>query len=216
MAAPIVILGTLDLFMNGLDHAIERLTRALAIAGGWTLIALSVATVVSAVLRKFFNTSLQGVDEYGGYVLAIVGAIGFSHALVKRAHVRIEILRQPLSPRGQAIVDMVALLALLFTAVVLVWVAAGVVSSTVSMNALSNTPLRTPLVIPQSIWAGALGLFALVCLILAVRCAAALVRGDVDFVRKRLGSETIDEEVTRVLDDLDKRGGIDTAKESGS
>ncbi|RAI02010.1 hypothetical protein DLJ53_11540 [Acuticoccus sediminis] len=200
--------------MTAFDHWIEKLTRSLAIIGGWVLIALSLATVVSAILRKFFNTSIQGVDEYGGYILAIVGAIGFSHALVKRAHVRIEILRQPLRPAGQAAVDMVALVALLITACILVWVASTVVSSTVSMNALSNTPLRTPLVIPQSIWAGALGLFALICLVLTVRCVAALVRGDVDFVRRRLGSETIDEEVTRVLDDLEKRGGAESAGEA--
>ncbi|WMS43546.1 TRAP transporter small permease [Acuticoccus sp. MNP-M23] len=192
--------------MNGLDHAIEKVTRTLCIAGGWVLIALSLATVASAILRKFFGTSLQGVDEYGGYILAVVAAIGFSHALVKRAHVRIELLRQPLPPRAQALVDLFALLALLFTAIVLVWVAIGVVRSTVAMDALSNTPLRTPLVIPQSIWAGALGFFALISLILFVRCVAAFIRGDIDFVRRRLGSETLDEEITRVKGDLAARG----------
>jgi hypothetical protein len=37
-----------------------------------------VATCVEMVSRKLFNYNLQGIDEIGGYTLAVTSAIGFS------------------------------------------------------------------------------------------------------------------------------------------
>ena len=42
------------------------------------------ATCVEMVTRKLFNFSLQGVDEVGGYTLAVTSALGFSYTLLAR------------------------------------------------------------------------------------------------------------------------------------
>ena len=42
------------------------------------------------IARKLFSYSLQGVDEIGGYVVAITGTFGFAYALINRTHTRIE------------------------------------------------------------------------------------------------------------------------------
>ena len=44
------------------------------------------------IARKLFNHSLQGVDEIGGYVVAIIGTFGMALAAVERAHTRIDVL----------------------------------------------------------------------------------------------------------------------------
>ena len=68
-------------FTRALRGAIEFAT----LACGWWLIALSVATCVEMVGRKLFGFSLQGVDELGGYTLAVTSAIGFSYTLLLKA-----------------------------------------------------------------------------------------------------------------------------------
>lgn len=198
--------------MNGLDAALARFFRVLCLAGGWLLLALSGVTVVSAVTRKYLNISVQGVDEYGGYILATVAAVGFSYALIERAHIRIEIVRAPLGRVAQAILDMVALLSLVVTSLLLVWVSSVVLGDSIALNALSNTPLRTPLVVPQSIWVGGLAMFAGLCCLLFVRCLLAMARRDWDFVRNRVGSESVEEEVSREIETF-KRRNMDANRE---
>ena len=51
------------------------------------------ATCVEMVTRKLFNFSLQGVDEIGGYTLAVTSALGlFVHAAGTRGHTRVDFL----------------------------------------------------------------------------------------------------------------------------
>jgi TRAP-type C4-dicarboxylate transport system permease small subunit len=172
---------------------------------------LALAIVVSSLLRKYLSVSIQGLDEIGGYVLAIVAAIGFSLALLERAHIRIEIVRSLLPRPAQAFLDLLALASLIFSALVLLWLGAQVLEQSVSMGAVAGTALRTPLVYPQSIWVAALGLFAFLTLYLAARCIAAMGRRDWDFVRQRLGGEDIGDEVAREMEDVRRRAAAQGA-----
>lgn len=187
------------------DAALLRLVRGLSLAGGWALLLLSLAIVASSLLRKYLSVTIQGLDEMGGYALAIVASIGFSLALLERAHIRIEIVRSALPRRSQAFLDLLALATMIFSALILFWLGAMVAAQSVSMGAVASTTLRTPLIYPQALWVGALGLFAFIAIYLAVRCIAAMLRGDWDFVRQRLGSEDIKDEVARELEDARRR-----------
>ena len=69
---------------------------------GLAFLVLAVAVTAETIMRKVFNQSLQGVDELGGYILALAGAMSFSVALVARAHIRIDIVHDHL-PRGAAL-----------------------------------------------------------------------------------------------------------------
>ena len=190
------------------DAALLRFVRLLSVAGGWTLLILAMAIVVSSVFRKYFSISIQGLDEIGGYVLAIVGAIGFSLTFLERAHIRIEIVRSCL-PRGwQAALDMLALSTMIFSALVLFWLGLLVAEQSVAMGAVAATLLRTPLIYPQLLWVGALGLFSFVTIYVALRCIPAVLRRDWDFVRERLGSEDIADEVARELADARRRSAL--------
>ena len=63
--------------------------RVGAIVGGWALMAISIATCVEVLGRKYFSFSFRGLDEIGGYMLAGVSAFGFAYALSKRSHMRV-------------------------------------------------------------------------------------------------------------------------------
>ncbi len=192
--------------MTRIDAALLRFVRLLSLAGGWTLMLLAMAIVVSSLGRKYFSISIQGIDEIGGYVLAIVGAIGFSLTFLERAHIRTEIVRARLPNGGQAMLDLLALSTLIFSAFVLFWLGWQVLDVSVRMGAVAATALSTPLVYPQSLWVAALGLFLFVTIYVALRCMSAVLRRDWDFVRHRLGSEDVADEVSRELEDAKRRG----------
>ena len=52
---------------------IRKLNVSFAIFGGYILLLLSFLIVTEIVARKFFSYSLQGIDEIGGYVVAVTG-----------------------------------------------------------------------------------------------------------------------------------------------
>ena len=98
--------------MRSDETLIRKVTDHLAVMAGWGLVGLCFFITLSALLRKTLNISLQGADEYGGYLLAIVCAFGFSYALLERAHIRISVLRDKLGRRTRAFLDLLAIMSL--------------------------------------------------------------------------------------------------------
>ena len=153
--------------MNSLISRIRWMNDRLAIGVGLILLACVVFTLLEIVARRL-GGSLGGVDEISGYVMAVTTSWGISYALTEQAHVRIDLLRQRLVPLGRAIFDVVSLLCLAATAIVVAWQGWGVLEKTLSTGARANTPLETPLWIPQSLWWAGWVWFALSASILLI------------------------------------------------
>ena len=128
--------------------------------------------------RKFFLYSTAGVDEIGGYVLAVSAAVGFAYGVVSRAHVRVDLFlaRCPAGLRG--ILEFFAALGMAMFAYWLLWRTIYVLIRTISLNARASTPLHTPLIYPQGAWTIALALFALVATIALWRALGNMLRGE--------------------------------------
>ena len=77
---------------NLFTRSLQAVVEFFAIVCGWWLMALSALTCVEMLGRKVFGFSLQGVDEIGSYTFAVVGAFGFSYALMTRGHTRVDFL----------------------------------------------------------------------------------------------------------------------------
>ena len=166
----------------------RRLVDRLSILAGWTLIVYCFAVGVEIVGRRFLGFSLQGVDEIGGYLMAVLVAVGFSCALYSQAHIRIDLLLSYL-PRALTMwLNVAALAVLVVFAVFLVWRAWIVLEQTYSMQAVSSTPLLTPLVVPQSLWVGGLMLFVIATLAHFVRALRHGLRGEAAEVAKLVGT----------------------------
>lgn len=172
------------------------------------MIALCVFIVVSALARKFFSIGLQGADEYGGYLLAISAAFGFSFGVLERSHVRVGLLRDALPAPLKAIFDLAALAVLLVFAVNLLVAGWSVVSTTFSMDARATTALQTPLVIPQAIWVLAFVLFVLTCAMQLGRGLRAFLRRDWALIDAELGTKGTEEEVEEELRALKDRAPV--------
>lgn len=177
------------------SRALERAVDILVLAAGWWLIALSVLTCVEMVTRKLFSFSLQGIDEVGGYTLAIVSAIGFSYTLISRGHTRIDFLIGKLPARARAALNTLAMLTLAGMAVFAVWRGWVVVSESIEFQSHATTPLQTPMWLPQSMWLVGWALFMVVALYMAWHSLWLLLHGSFDELNARYGPQTLEEEI---------------------
>lgn len=163
--------------MTSLVNLLRRINDRIAIAVGLVLLACVVFTLIEIIARRL-GGSLGGVDEISGYVMAVTTSWGISYALTEQAHVRIDLLRQRLVPLGRAIFDILSLLCLSGTAIVVAWRGWGVLEKTLSTGARANTPLETPLWIPQTLWWAGWVWFALSASILLVSVLVKFLASD--------------------------------------
>jgi TRAP-type C4-dicarboxylate transport system permease small subunit len=185
-------------FAESLKKALQRV----AIFAGWILLALCVFIVVATVLRKFFDISIQGANEYGGYLLAVSMGLGFAYAVLDRAHIRITIVRDMFSDKVKSALDLFAMAVLTVFAANITHSAFAVFSTSWRMSARATSALQTPLSIPQSLWMLSLLFFTLTCAALAVNGAIAFARKDWRFVDTFLGTRSTDEEIKEELREI--------------
>ncbi len=177
---------------------LTRLARTLSRVAVWVGGALTFASVLlitfEVIARRFFGVSMGGADELSGYAFAISITWAFAFTVLERANVRIDVLYQYLPVRVTAFLDWLSLVALGVFAVYLSYYGSLVALTSWEQNSAANTPLATPLWIPQILWAAGLVWFVVVLLLMLVRSSAALVTGDLDLVKALAGMKTAAEE----------------------
>ncbi|MBY6092576.1 TRAP transporter small permease subunit [Maritimibacter alkaliphilus] len=188
----------------------KRLLDLATLAAGAALLGLAFLTAFEVLLRKFFNQSLAGVDEIGGYVYAIGGAVGFIAAYAANAHIRINLIVARFGPLPRLILNLISHGLLLLYAGLLTWRAAAQWLRSYELEALAPTPLRTPLILPQGLWLICLAIFTLVILVKLGSTLALLVRGgDIPAAAQSLDIGDTDDETRAELASLDRRRAQD-------
>ncbi|MGQ0663820.1 MAG: TRAP transporter small permease subunit [Pseudomonadota bacterium] len=180
------------------QRLIVPVVRWAAILCGYGLLLFALATGAEIIGRKVFAFSLLGVDEFGGYMLAIMSAVGFSYTLLQRGHTRIDIFMRPLPARMQAALNLLAALSLAGYAVFMVWRGWFVLGESIEFKSISGTPLQTPLWQPQGIWEIGLVLFAAIACLLAGHAVVLMFR-DSRRLNALYGPPTIREEIEAEL-----------------
>ena len=171
------------------------------------ILALSVVVVINIFLRKMFSFSLQGVDEYGGYCLALAASIGFSQAAFDRAHIRIDVVTSHFPLRLRAVFDVLALLALNATGWFIALQGFGVLQASFVVGAQATSVLRTPLAYPQGLWVAALLWFCLVLSIQVLRAVVTLLLADWTGIVDNFGVPDVDQEVRQEIEAARRRVG---------
>lgn len=161
--------------MAPLIGLLRKINDGVAIGVGLALLACVVFTLIEIVLRRL-GGSLGGVDEISGYVMAVTTSWGIGYALTERAHVRIDLLRTTLFPAGRALFDAIAMGCLAATAIVVAYRGWSVLEKTLATGARANTPLETPLWLPQSLWWAGWVWFALSASLLMLAILTNLVQ----------------------------------------
>ena len=176
-------------------RVLERIARGGAWIGGLGLLLVSWLIVVDLAARKLFGVSLGGADELAGYVLAIASAWAFPITLLRRSHIRVDVVYTHLSPRSRVWLDLFALACLGLFVGVLTYHAWFVLADSIAFQSVSNTPLQIPQWIPQSLWFAGYAFFLLTVVVLAACALAQFTRGRWQAVNGLIGIPSMEEEI---------------------
>ncbi len=188
-------MNAIKLLLNNLMNRLEKISHFSVIVSGILLFA-SVAIISFEVLvRKLFTYSIGGADELSSYILITASTWAFAYALFQKAHIRIDILYEKFSRKARSILDLIALLFLMIFTLPLTYFAYEVLHTSIRKASTANTPLQTPLWIPQLLWfAGLLGF----CLVIGLFITSTIVHflvNDLEALGRLSGVTTLEESI---------------------
>ncbi|MBY6059540.1 TRAP transporter small permease subunit [Leisingera daeponensis] len=181
-----------------LDHLLAQVAKAGKVAtwvSGFALVLVSLMVAAEVLLRKFFSVTLGGMDEITGYVLAVSVSWTLAYALTEKAHIRIDVLYNLVSARFRGLLDLLSLASLTALMFTVTYWAGKLLLTTLKFGSTSNSALQTPLWIPQALWVAGFLFFSFTLLLLVLRAAAFVLRGNVSGVSQIVGIRSVADEV---------------------
>jgi TRAP-type C4-dicarboxylate transport system permease small subunit len=188
---------------------LKRLDNITNIIFGGIFLLLSLLIVLETLLRKFFNLSLQGIDELSGYALALGACLAFSSALIGRSHMRIDLLYSKYPTWLRSLFNLLSIISLSLFACFLFYVSWQIIQETQEYGSTAPTAWSTPLIWPQGAWFAALALFSLISLLLVGKAMLLLFNKDLKQLNQQFGPKGVLEEVAQEMDDFNSRSQND-------
>ena len=181
--------------MERLVRLADRFSTWAAWVGGLILFATSIMIAIEVVLRKIFAISMGGADELSNYALAISSSWTFGYALFRKAHIRIDVFYVRLPRRLRQALDVLSLALFGLCTLVVSYFAFRVLLTSIQRSSIANTPLATPLWIPQGLWFAGILTLTLMVFILLAGTICRLWTGDASGAQSLAGASTIKEEI---------------------
>ena len=169
-----------------------------ALVAGYALLVQAIMTAIEIVGR---NKGLSDFD--GGHVATPPSSrpcAGFGYAALTRTHTRVDIVLRLLPRQIRGLIHLAAIVVLLGIALSMLWYAYSALDETLLYGSIANSPLETPLWIPQSLWLAGFVTFAVVTVLMTWRAIALLLRKDFATLDHEFGTLTPDEEIAAVQD----------------
>lgn len=173
----------------------ETISQVGAWVSGCILFGISILITIEVILRKVFSISMGGADEISGYAMAISCSWAFAYALFRKAHIRIDVLYVKFPQSVRYILDIASLVLFGLYMSVFSYYSFQVFLTSFSRNSTANTPLHTPLWIPQLIWASGLIMFTITIYLLLAGTITHLIRKDGTAAQQLSGATTLEEEI---------------------
>lgn len=174
--------------------------RWMGYAAGWGFIAISALITFDVLARRFLGFSSQATTELSGYALAFGIAWGLAHTLSMRAHVRIDLL---VNRFPEAIRYWLHVASLAFLCVFVGYMFYGawlLVDESVLFGATDISILRTPLAIPQGLWAFGIGVMLLLIVAMLLETTCLVLAGRGAEAEAMLHTRTYEEEAAEALE----------------
>lgn len=181
-------------------QVLEWLSRRAMWVAGFCYLLITVLICFDIFARQLLGFSTESTIELTGYLMAVGMSWGLAGTLFERGHVRIDVLVQRMPLRVRVWLHLASLLALVVSTGFYVYGAVSIAKDSFAFNATDLTTLRTPLVLPQGIWAAGFVLLLLAALALALRSVGQLARGNLDAMDRALMARTYEDEAAETLD----------------
>ncbi|MEM7653004.1 MAG: TRAP transporter small permease [Pseudomonadota bacterium] len=178
-----------------IQSGLNATARCAAIIGGLAMCCAAFVVTGDVLSRKIFGVTMRGSDEITGYIFAASTTWAYAFALLTRSNIRIDVIYLALGSRARAALDILGLSLLTLYIFLLCRSAFSVVEESILFNYTAQTPLATPLWIPQSFWFAGLA-FMLLCLaFLMVRTLWHFITGEWSAIATVAGVQSLDEEI---------------------
>lgn len=179
----------------GLVKKIEKLSSWSVTMCGVLLVGMSLFIALEVVLRKFFSVSTKGADELSAYTFAIVCAWSLSFTLIKKGHIRIDFLYTKLPFFVQRIFDIVAFIALATFVSPMTYYTFITLKTSIVRLSKANTPMQTPMWIPQVLWFSGLLFFFIVVIVFLLVILKMAYKRQFNDIAEFAGCPVLDEEI---------------------
>ncbi len=121
-----------------LSQLIDWINERIGKGAFWLVLLMTIISAGNASVRFAFNYSSNGLLEIQWYLFAAVFILCAPYTLQKNEHVRIDVLAGKLSPRGQAVIDIIGTLFFLLPMVILVlWLSIPLVVDSFHIHEMS-------------------------------------------------------------------------------
>lgn len=197
--------------MNPVSRMVEPVAKIAALLCGYAVLVLSVLVSIDIVGRKLFSFTFQGMDDLGGYVLAIIAVVGASYTMAMRGHTRVDVFLVRMSPRVQRWLNALAMVTMACFAAFAAWRGLDVLLESIEFQSVATNPLQTPLWQPQGLWVAGLVLFALISTAYAIHALLLLFRGSPE-LNRCYGPASAQDELEAELTARAERAAQDDAK----
>lgn len=162
-----------------LSRQIDRVSEKIGKAVYWLVLIAVLISAGNAVMRYSINYSSNSLLEIQWYLFSAIFLLAAAYTLQKNEHVRIDVLAGRLSPRGQAVIDIIGSLFFLLPIVLTVlWLSIPLVAESWRINEYSANAgglIRWPVKLLVPVGFGLLALQALSELIKRVAFLAGLI-----------------------------------------
>lgn len=139
--------------MQAVRHRLDRLMTGMGFLCGAFFLMMAFFITVDVLGRKSGTFSTRATHEISGYILALASTWGFAYALRTDSHVRIDVLLPYMPRQLRAFMDFIAMGTMALLAYIMSSKSWQLALESLGIGATSNTPLLTPLWIPQAIMA---------------------------------------------------------------
>ena len=188
-------MNAIKTILNSLLDRSETVSHVAVIISGILLFASVAIISFEVLMRKLFVYSIGGADEISSYILIIASTWAFSYALFQKAHVRIDILYERFGRRFRSVLDVLAQIFLMIFILPLTYFAFEVLHTSLSKQSTANTPLQTPLWIPQALWFAGLVGFCFVIALFIVSTIVHFIDNDLEALGRLSGVTTLEESI---------------------
>jgi TRAP-type C4-dicarboxylate transport system permease small subunit len=179
---------------------VSVLATIMGYVAGWGFILCAAFITFDVLARRFFGFSSQSTTEVTGYALAFGISWALGHTLTARAHVRIDVLINRLPAAIRYPLHLLSLAALAGFIAFVAWGAYGLVDESLLFGATDISLLRTPLWLPQGLWAGGIALFLLLIVLMLVESTLLVLAGRGGEAEAQLRTRSYDEEAKEALE----------------
>jgi TRAP-type C4-dicarboxylate transport system permease small subunit len=190
-------------------RVVSGLARVMGYVAGWAFIACACFITFDVVARRFFGFSSQSTTEITGYALAFGISWALGHTLSARAHVRIDVLINHLPPPARYPMHVLSLASLAVFMGFIAWGAFELVDESLLFRATDISLLRTPLWIPQGLWALGLGVFLLLIVVMLFETLLLVAAGRGAEAEAQLHARSYEEEAAEALEAVGAQARIE-------